>query len=133
MTASVDGKFLVRCFYEQAINQRDPGACHRLLCPDFRHNGVVRGNDGQAEVVRGFLAGFSDLTHKVEIILAEGDLVAAHQCWSGTHDGPFMGFAATGRTVTFTSTAILRIAGDRIAEAWDVIDMALLSQLQGRS
>jgi predicted ester cyclase len=122
-------KEVVRAFYERVINGRDVGAIDELLTAGFRHNGEERGRDGQRLAVEAFLGGFSDLRNEIEIILAEGDLVAAHQTWSGTHDGEFMGSPPSGRVVTFKSTAILRVDGDRIAEAWDVVDVGLAAQL----
>lgn len=121
-------KDLVRRFYAEAINGRDPGACDRLLSADFVHDGEARGRAGQRAAVEYFLAAFPDLRHEVELILAEGDLVAAHQRWRGTHGGEFMGFAATGREVEFTSTAVLRIEAGLIAEAWDEVDVAGLTE-----
>lgn len=129
MTKPIQPKQLVRRFYAEAINDRDPGAIDRLLTEDFRHNGEERGRSGQRIAVAAFLAGFSDLRHEILIILAEGDLVSAHQRWSGTHDGPFMGSPPSGRKVSFTSTAILRVRGGEIAEAWDVTDIGLAGQL----
>jgi steroid delta-isomerase-like uncharacterized protein len=114
---------LVRRFYAEAINERDLGAVDRLLAEDFTHDGERRGRAGQRAAVAAFLAGFSDLHNEILHILAEDDLVAAHQRWTGTHDGDFLGFAATGRSVEFGSTAVLRIEGELIAEAWDQVDM----------
>ena len=66
------------------------------------------------------------------LILAEGDLVSAHQRWRGTHRGEFLGIAPTGKQVEFTSTALLRIADGQIAQAWDEVDLMGLSvQLRG--
>lgn len=76
-----------------------------------------------------FLDAFPDLRHDILIILGEGDLVSAHQKWTGTFDGQFMGHAPNGRLVSFTSTAILQVRGNQIAQAWDVIDIALAAQL----
>lgn len=45
------------------------------------------------------LDAFPNLRHEITLILAEGDLVAAHQVWRGTHGGEFMGVAATGEQV----------------------------------
>jgi len=128
VSALEDNKDLVRGFYAEAINGRDLDAADRLLTEDFTHNGERRGRSGQREVVAGFLDGFSDLHNKILLILAEGDLVAAHQRWTGTHDGPFLGIPATGRRVEFTSTAVLRIEDGRIAEAWDETDMLGLTR-----
>ena len=124
-------KDLVRKFYAEVINGRDVDAIDRLLTEDFRHNGEARGREGQKEAVDAFLQGFSDLHNEITLILCEDDLVAAHQTWTGTQDGEFMGAPASGNKVEFTSTAILRIDGDEIAEAWDVVDVSLASQLAG--
>jgi steroid delta-isomerase-like uncharacterized protein len=123
-------KDLIRRFYREAINERDSGACERLLSEDFVHNGEARGRVGQRQAVDYFLAAFPDLHNEIELILAEDDLVAAHQRWWGTHSDEFLGVEATGRQVEFTSTAVLRIRDGLIARAWDEIDAAgLLQQL----
>jgi predicted ester cyclase len=38
-----------------------------------------------------FLDAFPDLHDEIELILAEGHLVAAHQRWTGTHEGEIAG------------------------------------------
>lgn len=64
-------------------------------------------------------------------IVAEGDRVAVHAVWRGTHKGPFLGREATGRTVEFEGMVFWRIADGRIAERWAMIDTAaLMRQLQ---
>jgi steroid delta-isomerase-like uncharacterized protein len=124
-------KDLVRRFYREAINERDSGACERLLSEDFVHNGEPRGRVGQRQAVDYFLAAFPDLHNEIELILAEDDLVAAHQRWSGTHSDEFLGVEATGRRVEFTSTAVLRVRDGLIARAWDEMDSgAILKQLR---
>ena len=121
-----DNKELVRSFYDEAINGRDTYACERLLAKGFVHNGVKRGREGQREAVAYFLAAFDPLRHEILLLLAEDDLVAAHQRWSGRHVGEFLGCAASGRDVSFTSTAVLKIAGGEIAQAWDEMDSAAI-------
>lgn len=122
---------LVRRFYREAISERDSSACERLLTADFVHNGEPRGRAGQRQAVDYFLAAIPDLRHEIELIFGEEDLVAAHQRWSGTHGGEFLGVAATGRPVAFTSTAILQVRDGLIAQAWDELDSgAILAQLR---
>jgi predicted ester cyclase len=129
MRSGSDPKRTVRDFYEQVINQRDLDAIDRLLSADFRHNGERRGRAGQRQAVEGFLTAFPDLRHEILIILSEGDLVSAHQRWTGTFEGPFLGHLPNGRPVSFRSTAILRVYGGVIAEAWDVIDLELAAEV----
>lgn len=120
----------MRRFYREAVGGRDSSACERLLSADFVHNGEPRGRAGQRQAVEYFLGAFPDLEHAIELLIAEGDLVAAHQRWAGTHDGEFLGVAATGHRVEFTSTAILRVRDGLLAEAWDELDSgAILAQL----
>jgi predicted ester cyclase len=129
MPAGAD-KELVRRFYREAIVERDSAACERLLSIEFVHNGEPRGRAGQRQAVDYFLTAFPELGHEIELIIAEDDLVAAHQRWVGIHGGEFLGVAATGRRVEFTSTAILRVRDGLIAEAWDEMDSgAILTQL----
>lgn len=125
-----ENKELVRRFYREAIRERDAGACERLLAADFIHNGEARGRTGQRRAVEYFLAAFPDLGHRIEQILAEGELVAAHQRWVGTHEGEFLGVAGSGRRIEFTSTAILRVRDGLIVQAWDEMDSGgILKQL----
>jgi len=124
-------KELVRRFYAEAINDRDLDAVDRLLGEDFTHDGERRGRAGQRQAVAAFLDGFSDLRNEILLILAEDDLVAAHQRWTGTQDGEFLGFPPSGRPVEFTSTAVLRIADGLIVAAWDQVDLLGLTQQLG--
>jgi steroid delta-isomerase-like uncharacterized protein len=123
MSNTQENVALVQQFYEEAINRRDRTACERLLTDDFVHNNEFRGRAGQQAAVDAFLEAFPDLSHKILITVAEDDRVAAHQKWTGTHQGEFLGIAPTGRKVTFTSTAILLIHQGQIAQAWDEVDL----------
>jgi predicted ester cyclase len=123
-------KDLVRRFYREAIVERDASACDRLLGEGFVHNGEARGRAGQRAAVEYFLAAFPDLSHEIELILAEGDLVAAHQRWSGTQGGEFLGVAPAGQRIEFTSTAILRVEDGLIVEAWDEMDTGAIAAQQ---
>ena len=120
-------KDVVRSFYAEAINGRDAYACERWLSKRFVHNGVRRGAEGQREVVAYFLAAFQPLRHEILLLLAEDELVAAHQRWTGRHVGEFLGVPASGREVVFTSTAVLKLAGSEIVQAWDELDSGAIS------
>jgi steroid delta-isomerase-like uncharacterized protein len=132
MSTNEDNVELVRRFYEEAINQKDATACERLLTDDFVHNGEFRGRAGQQQAVDAFLTAFPDLQNRILITVAEEDRVAAHQKWTGTHEGEFLDIPPTGRKVEFTSTAILLIHQGQIAQAWDEVDLlGLQAQLAG--
>jgi steroid delta-isomerase-like uncharacterized protein len=121
-------KELVTGFYSEVINDRDLDAIDRLLSDEFVHNGHRRARDRQRSEVAQLLDAFPDLETETELILAEGDLVSAHQRWTGTHRGTTAGLEPSGRMVEFTSTAMFRIREGRITEAWDEIDLAIVAR-----
>jgi len=54
---------------------------------------------------------------EAELILCDGDQVAAHSLAAGTHTGAdVFGAPAKGERVTWTHTDVVRIAGGRIVE-----------------
>jgi predicted ester cyclase len=124
-----ENKEVVRSFYAEAINGRDAYACERWLSKGFVHNGVKRGAQGQREVVAYFLAAFEPLRHEILLLLAEDDLVAAHQRWSGRHVGEFLECPASDREISFSSTALLRVARGEIVQAWDEMDSGAIVAL----
>jgi predicted ester cyclase len=113
-----DGKALVARFYEQVINRGDLAAIDGLLSPDFVHNGESRGISGQRTAIKALLTAFPDLQVTTKMAIAEEDLVAVRQEWTGTHKGEFLGAAPTNRQISFTSQAMFRITDSRIVEAW---------------
>jgi predicted ester cyclase len=125
-----DGKALVARFYEQVVNRGDLAAIDGLLSPDFVHNGEARGISGQRTAIKALLTAFPDLQVTTKMEIAEEDLVAVRQEWTGTHKGEFLGAAPTNRQISFTSQAMLRIADGRIVEAWvNEDDLGLLRQI----
>lgn len=121
-------KALVTSLYAEAINDRNLDAVDRLLSEEFIHNGRPRPRSEQKAELGKLLEGFADLATEIELILAEGDLVAVHQRWTGTHGGSVAG-VDHGEQVEFTSTAVIRIRDGRIAEAWDEVDIEGLADL----
>ena len=92
----------------------------------------VRGPDAHKERIRGYRTAMSDLTVRVEDVVASGDLVAIRWSVRGTHDGELQGIPATHRTVAFTGMSIDRFDADgKIAETWDQWDNAGFMQQLG--
>jgi len=65
---------------------------------------------------------FPDWRFDLHRVVAEGDLVVAHMPYAGTFTGPIAGVAPTGRAATVDEMVIFRIAGGKVAEAWEVYD-----------
>jgi steroid delta-isomerase-like uncharacterized protein len=134
MTSAAANAELVQAGFK-AFNAGDADACLALATPDLVMNlaELSEPQHGQDVWRHGFelmKRAFPDLRAHVEDIVADGDKVAVRVRFRGTHAGEFLGFAATGRTVDYTSHEFYRIAGGLIAEEWICSDMAtLLSQL----
>jgi predicted ester cyclase len=77
-----------------------------------------------------FFAGFPDMRHHIELVVADQDAVVVRFVLKGTHSGSFFGIPATGRRVEVAAHAILRVRDGRVSELWGIFDEAgLLRQL----
>lgn len=127
----MDNKQIAVGFYEEIINKKNVEAIGNYLTDDFTHNGVLKGVEGQKQVVQMFLTAFSNLFNTIELSVSEGDMVCVHETWTGVHTGNFLGVEASGKSVKWTSTAILKIRDGKIAVAWDENDFLGLFQQIG--
>jgi predicted SnoaL-like aldol condensation-catalyzing enzyme len=100
----------VRCSrqgaFDALFNRRDFAAAEQYFSPTYMQHsvGIAPGRDGLFTLVRG-------LTRRYEsaLAIAEGDYVMVHGRFSG------------GGRPTRVVVDILRIAGGRLAEHWDVV------------
>ena len=76
--------------------------------------------------------GTADKRTIIDRIVAEGDLVVTHSRSEATHTGEYLGLAPTGKRLTLDEMLICRMAGDRIAESWQITTGGFMQQLTGR-
>jgi len=77
-----------------------------------------------------FREAFPDLQLTLDEMVAEGDKVSVRWTLRGTHKGPILGVAATGKRVTFTGMSLYRLTGGKIVEDWAVADyLGMLQQI----
>ncbi|HVL21437.1 MAG TPA: ester cyclase [Amaricoccus sp.] len=93
--------------------------------------GMPGGAAGVAAVLGAIRAGFPDHDAKVIHMVAEGDLVATYKTFTGTNSGDFFGMPPTGRRATIRVMDFVRYEDGRIAEHWNIVDMAGLMQQLG--
>lgn len=90
----------------------------------------VRGTDALAGLIKAFRTAFPDLLVKTEDVVVQGDRVAARFTTRGTHLGPFMHLAPTGKRVEFAGFGLFRFAEGKIVEEWVLDDLlTLMNQL----
>ena len=124
----------IRAWYEDYLdtcNRHDLDGIRALLHPDVRRAHLPRGADAWVEGIADLFAAFPDYQWKRITVLVEGDRLAAHLRARGTHRGPFLGVAATGKRVNVAEFAFYRIVDGRIAEFAGTADnTAMLDQLR---
>lgn len=62
------------------------------------------------------LRAFPDLAIRIETIIAEGDRVAIHAWYEGTHKGELMGYKPSGNALRFQVVSMDRIEDGRIVQ-----------------
>ena len=95
-----DNKALIREFFEQVWNQGREEAISRFIAENagamtLTSAWVARGSSARRKVREAF----PDLHFEIEEMIAEGDTVVARWTLTGTHTGPFLGVAPTGRKI----------------------------------
>jgi steroid delta-isomerase-like uncharacterized protein len=92
--------------------------------------------EGFKRGIRDLYAAFPDFSARVEDVVVDAASRTAAVRWTaaGTHRGPYLGAAPTGRRIAFKGIEVLRFdAQGRIAERWGEWDgLELLAQLSGR-
>jgi steroid delta-isomerase-like uncharacterized protein len=100
------------------------------LAADFRFRGSLgdqtEGRDGWRRYRDKIRSGSPDFHNEIVDLVVTGDRVAARLLYRGTHSGPLLGIPASGRSFSYAGAAFFTVAGDRLAEAWVLGDLAAL-------
>ena len=117
------------------INAGDIDGFGELLAEDFVEHEELPGLEPSKEGVKNlfhmYRAAFPDLRLETQDVLVSGDKAVARVRATGTHQGEFLGMAATGKSVDVQLIDITRFGDDGLArEHWGVFDaLALMQQL----
>jgi steroid delta-isomerase-like uncharacterized protein len=112
--------------YVAAANAHDTSDFPNIFAESYiQHSGrSPSGLAAQIANAERLSAAFPDRRLVVEDRIVGGDRLVARCTYTGTHRGPFRGFAPTGKVVTIRTIDIWRIDGGKLAEHWDVVDFA---------
>ena len=129
-----ENKAIVRRYLDEAWIKRNVDILDELMAPDYAR--YLPGQDqpldreGQKRRIAGFHAAMPDMDFLIEDLFAEGDRVVFRVMIRGTHTGPLMGVAPTGKQLTVTAIDIARLENGKIVDHWGQMDMAgLMRQL----
>jgi steroid delta-isomerase-like uncharacterized protein len=131
--AAQESKVLVRRFIDEVFVKGNADAVEKLVTTDFTPHSWGRmppGIEPLKEAIKRVHAGLSDVSMKIEDVIAEEDKVAVRLTARGRHTGEFMGLPASGKDYTISETHIFHMRDGRISEHWRDADMlGLLRQL----
>jgi steroid delta-isomerase-like uncharacterized protein len=129
-----ENKALIRLFDEELWNKGNLAAADELMAADAT---IVLPGMGQVSredfktFAANFRSAFPDGHATADDLIAEGDRVATHWIWRGTHQGAFQGIAPTGRSVMVLGTVFYRLAAGKITEFRGLFDGLDLMQQFG--
>lgn len=130
---SEQNKTLVRRWFEQVWNKGRAESIDELLSERSVVHGLgadLRGPAGFKPFHAAYRDAFPDLALQIEHMLADDDLVAVHWSATATHSGGGLGFAATGKRVSFSGMTLIRVEGNKLIEGWNSFDqLGMLQQL----
>ncbi len=126
-------KEVVRGFLEKGFieaGQGNPKALEAYMAPHYVMHAARSHDHTASEGLEGLIGytreagrGSKDLRIAVDVILAEGDLVAAHWRAEGTHHGRHQlahhgEIEPTGKALDISGDAIFRLENGKIVEGW---------------
>ena len=127
-------KQLVRDYVEVVWNARRLGAMELYMASGFTDHTASPGMPPGLESIRQLLAmqhkAFPDSHATIQLQVAEGDFVVSRLIQAGTHRGAWFGIPPTGRSVSVTSTSIVRVRDGKLCEQWsNRDDLGLMQQI----
>lgn len=130
----MDDKERYRQYIEAVWHDRDVEAADRFIAEGIIDHAAPPmqgpGRAGLKETFSMFLNAFPDARITIEEMLAEGDKIVARIVLRGTHQGPFFGIPATGRSVVVPGIHIMRYADGMMTEHWsNSDDLGMMGQL----
>ncbi|WP_284981248.1 ester cyclase [Arthrobacter sp. efr-133-TYG-118] len=130
------GSKLIERFYKEILEGGnldliDELATDNLIDHEQALPGQPPGKEGARFFVNAIRTAFPDIKVKtIEPALADGNLEACHVVMTGTHRGDMAGVPASGNSVEFDSTDIIRVEDGKVAEHWGTTNnLSLMQQI----
>jgi steroid delta-isomerase-like uncharacterized protein len=121
-----ENKVVVRRFIDAVFVRGNADAVDKLVTPDFTPHSwgtMPPGVEPLKQAIRHVHAGLSDVSMKIDDVIAEGDKVAVRLTAKATHRGEFMGLPASGKAYSISETHIFHLRDGKVAEHWRDADM----------
>ena len=135
-------KTLVRRYYEEILNKRDPSLVEELFAQNYVYHiadappKLSPGLEGFKQFVTEFLSGYTNLHFAIEDQIVEGDKVVTRVTGHSDNVGPLKGARPASPEVaakadSVPGISIERIVDNKIVESWGVFDTSAMYELVG--
>jgi signal transduction histidine kinase len=123
-------------FMEQFYDRGNIAAVHDLTAPDFIDHTPHRGQGSDRQsfaagmiALREMLeAAIPDFRVETQLILAEGDLVAARVTVQGERTGPLFGLPLSAGRLPITAIVLVRMRDGKVVELWQEQNVVLAEE-----
>lgn len=126
--AAAANKAILHRYAEEIWNQGNLAVVDEVIAPNVVMHvpgaPEIRSREDFRTFVSQLRTSFPDTQWTVKDMVAEGDFVAIHWTFRGTHRREFLGLAPTGKVVTMTATNFYRLRGGQIEQAWGDMDLS---------
>lgn len=120
---------------DEAYNHGNFAVLNEAIAPDFTSELLPEDMPGGPDIfkrmITGFRVAFPDLHFTVDDQIAEPGKVVNRWTMTGTHSGPFLGLAPSGRPVTLHGISIWYLRDHAVTDFWVVMDELSLRQQLG--
>jgi predicted ester cyclase len=120
--------------YLAAVNAHDTSTFPEIFTEAYiQHSGrSPSGLPAQIANFQRIFENWPDFQSRIEDRIFGADKIVARVTFSATHARTVQGFAPTGKRVTWGAVDIWRVENGKLAEHWDIVDVAgLQKQLRG--
>lgn len=131
---AIDNKQLVRRMIDEVWNKGNYEVINELVDPNYEGHDPMLGalkREGFREAVKAYRTAFPDLKIEATAIVSEGNYVCTRWTSYGTHRGPLMGKAPTGKTSTLLGVNFAEVRNGKLFLDYQVFDSASLARQLG--
>jgi steroid delta-isomerase-like uncharacterized protein len=126
---------VVRRNTEDVQGKGDYDLFEQLFAQDFVDHtpqpGGTPERQGALRLYKTLRSAFPDFHAVIHWQVADGDLVTTYKTYHGTHEGSFLGVAATGKKISFETVDAMRVRNGQIVEHWGVANLYKLMEQLG--
>ena len=127
---------VVQRLFDEVWEQGNVAAIDEIFAPEYIDHGAPpgipnRGPENHKRLLAMLRSAFPDINNTLEEVIVEGNKVAFRNTLRGTHQGPFMGIAPTGRSFVQLQMHVVHFSGDnKMVEHWAARDdLGMMQQL----